>query len=121
MTRRTIGLLVVVLGLFVARLVAAAQLSAAVPRIGFLSLGSPTPDSPFFEVFRQRLRELSCVEGQNVIFEHRWAGTADQLPDLAADLVRLNVDVIVAPSTPAIHAAKDATTTISIVILSVGD
>jgi putative ABC transport system substrate-binding protein len=118
----TIVLLVTLaLVILVAPLAAAAQLSAAVPRIGFLSLGSPTPDSPFFEVFRQRLRELSYVEGQNVIFEHRWAGTADQLPDLAADLVRLNVDVIVAPSTPAIHAAKDATTTIPIVILSVGD
>jgi putative tryptophan/tyrosine transport system substrate-binding protein len=113
--------LLVTLALFVAPLVATAQLSAAVPRIGFLLLGSPTPDSPFFKVFRQSLHELGYVEGQNVIFEYRWAGTADQFPDLAADLVRLNVDAIVAPATPAIHAAKDATTTIPIVILSVGD
>jgi putative ABC transport system substrate-binding protein len=67
------------------------------------------------------LRELGYVEGQNLIFEYRWAGKADQFPGLAADLVRLNVNVIVAPLTPAIHAAKDATTMIPIVILSVGD
>jgi putative ABC transport system substrate-binding protein len=114
-------LVALVLGLFVASFAAAAQLSAAVPRIGFLLLGSPTPASPFFEVFRQSLHELGYVEGQNAIFEYRWAGKADQFPDLAADLVRLHVDVIVAPSTPAIHAAKEATTTIPIVILSVGD
>jgi putative ABC transport system substrate-binding protein len=121
LTSRLSCAMLLTLALLVASLAAAAQLSAAVPRIGFLLLGSPTPDSPFFEVFRQSLHELGYVEGQNAIFEYRWAGKADQFPHLAADLVRLNVDVIVAPSTPAIHAAKDATATIPIVILSVGD
>jgi putative ABC transport system substrate-binding protein len=124
MTRRTLGLLVTLtLGFLVVRPLAAAQLSAISPRIGFLLLDSPnySPDSPFFEVFRQSLRELNYIEGKNLIFEYRWAGKDDQFSGLAADLVRLNVDVIVAPLTPAIRAAKDATTTIPIVILSVGD
>jgi putative ABC transport system substrate-binding protein len=99
----------------------AAPPPAKVARIGFLLLSSPISASPFPEVFRESLRELGYVEGQNLVFEYRWAGKADRFPSLAADLVRLTVEVIVAPSTPAIRAAKDATTTIPIVILSVGD
>jgi ABC-type uncharacterized transport system substrate-binding protein len=92
-----------------------------VPRIGVLSIGSP-PSSPDWKqgsVFLQELRTLGWIEGQNITVEYRWAsGAADRLADLAAELVRLPVDVIVAPDTIAIPAAQHATTTIPIVMLS---
>ena len=73
-----------------------AQQQTNIPRIGFLLPYSPGPDSRL-DAFRQGLRELGYIEGQNVTFEYRWAdGRFDQLPDLAADLVHLKVDVIVA-------------------------
>ncbi len=68
------------------------------------------------------LRELGYVEGKNIIIEHRWAeGKYERLPGLAAELVQMKVDVIVAASTPAVQAAQQATTTIPIVMVSVGD
>jgi putative ABC transport system substrate-binding protein len=118
----TIGLLVIFgIGLLWPPLVATAQQPGKIPHIGFLELGSPNPHSSFLEVFRQVLHELGYVEGQNIVFEYRWAARANQIPALAADLVQRQVDVIVAPNTPAIRAAKQATTTIPIVILSVID
>ena len=91
-----------------------------VPRVGILRPGSP-PDA-YDEAFRQGLRELGYIEGQNIAFEYRWAeGRAEQLPDLAAELVRLNVDVLVATSSPGSSAAKQATATIPIVMVNVGD
>ena len=78
--------------------------------------------SHLYGAFRQRLRELGYVDGQNIAFEVRSAeGRAERLPDLAADLVRLKVDVIVAGGTPAPLAAKRATTAIPIVMASAGD
>ena len=65
---------------------------------------------PVVEAFRQGLRELGYVEGQNIVLEYRWAeGQLERLPALAAELVRLKVDVIVTDGTPAARAAKDAT------------
>ena len=102
------------LGVLAAPLAAEGQPMAKVPRIGILRLGSP-PD-PFVDAFRQGLRELGYVEGQNVHLEYRWAEGRDaRLPALAADLVRLKVDVIVAGGTQA-QAAKQHTTTIPIVM-----
>ncbi|HEV2056976.1 MAG TPA: ABC transporter substrate-binding protein [Methylomirabilota bacterium] len=78
--------------------------------------------SPFLDAFRQGLRELGWVEGQNIVIDYRFAeGRFDRLPDLAAELVRLKVDIIVAVSTPGVVAAKNATETIPIVMISVGD
>jgi len=78
--------------------------------------------SPLLDAFRQGLRELGWVEGQNIAIEYRFAeGRFDRLPDLAAELVRLKVDIIVAQPTPAAVAAKNATKTIPIVMISVGD
>jgi len=70
--------------------------------------------------FRQGLRELGWVEGQNIVIEYRWAeGRSDRLPALAAELVRRKVDIIVVGSTPAAMAAKNATGTIPIVMAGV--
>jgi len=96
----------------------AAQPVSRIPRIGFLCL-IPCTDSPI----RDGLRDLGYVDGKNALFETRSAdGVADRLPALAAELVRLNVDVIVAQhGVPATEAAKRATATIPIVFTSVGD
>jgi len=99
-------------------------------RIGFLSPSSPSdPErlaSPFGEgglaAFRQGLRDLGYAEGQNISIEPRWAeGRFERLPDLAAELVRLKVDVIVSVVTQATVAAKNATRTIPIVLVAAGD
>ena len=102
-----------------APLAAAAQQPAKVPRIGILRLGS-APD-PLIEAFREGLRQLGYVEGQNLAIEYRWSEQGDRLPDLAAELLRLKVDVIVAAGAPAIRAAKNATSTIPIVMPVVTD
>ncbi len=101
-----------------------AQHAATIPRIGLLfptSLSDPrTPHS--LEAFRQGLRELGYVEGQNIAIESRFAeGKWDQLPGLAAELVRVKVDVIVTYTTPATQAVKQATGTIPIVVAAVID
>jgi len=119
---RLIGVVILNLGLLVLSLAAAAQPVAKVPQIGFLSIRPLGASSPFLEAFRHNLREMGYVEGQNVAFEYRSAeGQVHRLPALADELVRLNVDVIVVAETPAIHAAIQATTTIPIVMLTVGD
>jgi putative ABC transport system substrate-binding protein len=109
-------------GLLAAPLTADAQQAGKVPRIGFLGTLSPSDTSPRLDAFRQALRELGWVEGQNIVIDYRYAeGRFDRLPDLAAELVRLKVDIIVAQPTPAAVAAKNATETIPIVMISVGD
>jgi putative ABC transport system substrate-binding protein len=105
-------------GLLAAPLAAEGQQAGKVARIGRLELSSAGTD----EAFRQGLRELGYVEGQNVVLEYRFAeGKAERLPDLAAELVSLKVDIIVAGGTPAPLAAKHATSTIPIVMAAAGD
>jgi putative ABC transport system substrate-binding protein len=107
------------LGVLAAPLAAEAQEAGKVARIGVLHSGSP-PD-PFEEPFKQGLRELGYVEGRNISIECRWAeGRDERLPGLAADLVRLKVDVIVAASQAAV-AARQATTVIPIVMPTITD
>src|SRR5262249_61577028 len=85
-------------------------------RIGYLSYSSSAANPHFHEAFRQGMRELGWVEGQNIIIDPRFAEAgSERLPDLAAELVRLKVDIIVATSTQAPLAAKNATATIPIV------
>src|ERR1700693_2338737 len=87
------------------------------PRIGFLTRATDASVATQIAAFRQGLRDLGCVEGKNMRIEYRDAGgQADRLPALAAELVALNVDVIVTVDTPPTQAAKQATSTIPIVI-----
>ena len=101
-----------------------AQQQGKVWRIGFLSLRSrpASPDSDVFGAFRRGMRELGYVEGKNLVIEWRSAdGKSERLPALAAELVQLKVDIIMAGGTPAISAAQKVTTTIPIVMGTVGD
>jgi putative ABC transport system substrate-binding protein len=110
------------LGLLAAPLATDAQPHAKVPRIGMLMPVSADIAATNIDAFRQGLRDLGYVEGQNVAFEYRYAqGKDNLLPDLAAELVRLKVDVIVTWGTLPAQAAKQATTTIPIVMAAVGD
>jgi putative ABC transport system substrate-binding protein len=111
---RLIGLAFIV-SLILAPLAVEAQPAGKVYRIGFLRAGEPP--RLFIEEFRQGLRELGYVEGQNLIIEFR-IGTLDQLPQLAEELVRSKVDVILASASSAGIAAKNATTTVPIVFTS---
>jgi ABC-type uncharacterized transport system substrate-binding protein len=96
---------------------------AGTRRIGLLETGSPSPARlQLWETLRQRLRELGYVEGQNIAFASRFGeGQPDQLPGLVAELVGLQVDVLVTAGTPATQAAKQATRTIPIVMTMVAD
>src|SRR6266566_2130560 len=106
-----------------APLMGEAQQVGKVPRIGFLSVTSPSDRPPLLDAFRQRLRELGWVEGQNIVIDYRYAeDRVDRLLDLAAELVRLKVDLIVASAgTQVVTAAKNATETIPIVMIYVRD
>ena len=103
-------------------LAARAQQMGKVPRIGYLGSSSPSLEPHFVEAFRQKLRELGHIEGENIAIEYRWAeGQDGRLPDLAAELVRLQPNVIVTAGTPGALAAMQATKTIPIVMASSGD
>ena len=102
--------------------IAEAQQPKKVPRIGFLVPGSHSGFAARVEAFRHGLRELGYIEGKNIEIEYRWAeGKLDRLPELAAELVRINVDVIVTSGDAAIRAAKDKTSVIPIVVSVAGD
>jgi putative ABC transport system substrate-binding protein len=108
-------------GLLAAPLTAYAQQAGKVPRIGVLSPDSPGP-LPLLDAFRQELRKLGYVENQNIAIEYRFAGAKPELlPELAAQLVRLKVDVILTINTAASQAAKSATKTIPIVFTYVAE
>ncbi len=122
--RSCLSLVLFAFGLLAPPLAAAAQPPAKVPRIGVLSQADRTSGgvSLLLEAFRQGLRDLGYVEGQNINIEYRRAEPPyDRLPELATDLVELQVDVIFAPSTPTALAAQQATKRIPIVFASAGD
>ena len=101
---------------------ARAQQRGKVPRIGFLAAPSPSFFSTRMNAFRDGLHDLGHVEGRNIAIEYRYAGgKLDRLPALAAELVRLKVDVIVTSSAPGALAAKNATSTIPVVFVTAGD
>jgi putative tryptophan/tyrosine transport system substrate-binding protein len=103
-------------------LAALAQQPGKVPQIGLLSVASASASANDVEALRAGLRDLGYVEGRNIVIEFRWAeGKYDRLPDLAAELVRLKLDILVTPGTLATLAAKRATATIPIVMFNTGD
>jgi putative tryptophan/tyrosine transport system substrate-binding protein len=103
-------------------LAARAQQAGKMPRIGFLGVASPSTFAPRLEGIRLGLRDFGYIEGKNIIIEYRWAqGHYERLPELAAELVRSNVDLILTHATPGSLAAKQATTTIPIVVALIGD
>src|SRR6202049_4334193 len=110
-------------GAAVARPLAAfAQQADKVYRIGYLSTPIRASVEQGLQAFLRKLRELGWVEGQNLTIEYRWAeGNVERLPDLAAELVRRKVDVIVAPAGSAALAAKNATSSIPIVMIFPSD
>ena len=99
-----------------------AQQAEKVWRIGFLGSGSASGYLSRVNAMREGLRDLGYVEGKNIVIEYRWAEEKyDRLPNLAAELVGLKVDLIITHGTPGSRAAKQATTTIPIVIAAIGD
>jgi putative tryptophan/tyrosine transport system substrate-binding protein len=113
--------ILVVVGLLAGAVRAEVQQPARIPRIGILVAPSASFYSARVEALRQRLRELGYVEGKNLLIEYRYAeGKLERLPDLAAELVRLKVDVVVATG-PAAVVAKKASATIPIVFAPYAD
>src|SRR5438132_1345205 len=116
-----VGFLVTLtLSLLATPLTGTAQPRSTVPRIGILTPAAEA-STPLWKAFRQGLRDLGYVEGQNIVLEYRFAaGQNERLPALAAELVHLHVDVMVTNSGPGAQAAKDATKTIPIVTTTSG-
>jgi putative tryptophan/tyrosine transport system substrate-binding protein len=103
-------------------LVLGAQPLGRMARIGFLGSASAAGSAKSVEALRTGLRDLGYVEGRNIVIEFRWAnGKYDRLSDLVAELIRLNVDVIVTHGTPGTRTAKKATSTVPIVMAISGD
>src|SRR4051794_25769644 len=124
MTKYTVKLAVVVLAALVASVASHARESPHVYRIGVVQYGSPDAvTSRLIEAFRQGLRDLGYVEGQNITIDLRWQPPErpDLLPEIANQLVGSNVDVLVGGTTPIISALKQATKTIPIVMIAPGD
>ena len=115
--KHIVGLLAILVALAAGGAVAEAQQPTKVPRIGYLTTVSLSAISARIEAFRQGLRELGYMEGKNIVIERRFAeGKLDRLPELAAELVHLKVDIIVTTGPSPTRAAKEATATITIVM-----
>jgi putative ABC transport system substrate-binding protein len=117
------GIVTLILSLLTTPHAADAQQRGKVPRIGFLGDGSAASRAAnILEPFREGLRELGYVEGQNILLEVRWTdGHSERLPELVGEFIRLQVDVIVTHGVPGTRAAQSATTTIPIVAMAVAD
>jgi putative ABC transport system substrate-binding protein len=102
-------------------LAARAQRATRIARIGFLNIAPASAWTDEVEAFRAGLSDLGYVEGKNIAIEYRWADTVDQLPALAAELVRANVDVIIAPASTEVEPVRQATKTIPIVFAQHAD
>jgi putative tryptophan/tyrosine transport system substrate-binding protein len=120
--RKLVGIIAIVVAFATCGALAQAQQTGKFARIGFLDNSTASGIAVLSQVFRQELTNLGWIEGKNIAIEYRFAeGKNDRLPDLAAELVRLNVDLIVVASNPAALAAKRTTTTIPIVMTSPPD
>ena len=121
MKKAAVPSILVAMVLLALGVIAEAQQPKRVPRLGYLSNTGPASDSTRSEGIRLALRELGYIEGQNIATEYRYAeGKINRLPELAAELVRLKVDIIVVSGDIPIQAAKNATKTIPIVMMGGG-
>src|SRR5919106_4008769 len=121
MTRCTIGL-IVALAVLVVPIPTDAQQRGKLARIGFLGNSTPALEANLVGPFREGLHDLGYDEGRNLVIEYRWAeGQYERLPALIAELLALQVDVIVTAGTPATFAVKQATTSVPLVMVAVGD
>jgi putative ABC transport system substrate-binding protein len=115
--RKAVFLILLVVVLLTVAVIAEAQQSTKVPRIGYLGLSVPSANVARIEALRQGLRDLGYVEGKNIVVEWRWAeGKADRVPGLAVELVKLKVDVIVTQGPAVTRLVKEATVTLPIVM-----
>jgi putative tryptophan/tyrosine transport system substrate-binding protein len=122
MKKAAVPSILVAVVLLAVAVMAEAQQAGKIFRIGFLDPSTASGMAVLLEVFRQELSKLGWIEGKNITIEYRFAEQkAERLPELAAELVRLKVDLIVVTDTPSSLAAKGATTTIPIVMVRVGD
>ena len=122
MNKRKLGSFALCAMLFALCHPAEAQQPTKIPRIGFLDNSTASGSGVLLEAFRQELSKLGWIEGKNITIEYRFAEQKNErVPELAADLVRLKVDLFLATATPVALAAKSATTTIPIVMVSAGD
>jgi ABC-type uncharacterized transport system substrate-binding protein len=120
--RKWVGIVGIGLTFALGGAVATAQQTGKVPRIGYLESSTASGSAVLLEAFRQELSKLGWIEGKNITIEYRFAEQKNErLPELAADLVRLKVDLIVATGGPPALVAQGATTTIPIVMAAVGD
>jgi ABC-type uncharacterized transport system substrate-binding protein len=121
MKKAAVPSILVVVVLLALGVIAEAQQPKKVPLIGYLSNSDPATESTRSEAIRLALRELGYIEGQNIATEYRYAeGKIDRYPELAADLVRLKVDIILVSGDLPVRAAKSATKTIPIVMVGTG-
>src|SRR5262245_8093683 len=120
--RKWVGMIALAVTFAMCGDVAMAQQTGKIFRIGFLDNSTASSIAVFLEAFRQELSKLGWIEGKNITVEYRFAEQKNErLPELAADLVRLKVDLIVVTATPSALAAKKATTTIPIVMANAAD
>lgn len=111
-------ILTLVLGLLIVPLPAEAQQPGKVYRVGYMSVSSRQSGEHLIQIFLRALRERGLAEGQNLLIEWRWAeGKTERLPGFAAELVHMNVDLIMAPQTDSALAAKNVTRTIPIIFM----
>jgi len=122
MKKTTLLLIVVIVMQLAVGMIAHAQQAGKIFRIGFLDSSTASGMAGLVEAFRQELGKLGWIAGKNIAIEYRFGEQQNErLPELAADLVRLKVDLIVVAGTPSVLAAKKATTTIPIVMVSATD
>jgi putative tryptophan/tyrosine transport system substrate-binding protein len=120
---RKAGVLSILFVVVLLAVIAEAQQPKKVHRIGFVSVGGdPSTPGPFVDAFRQGLRDLGYIEGRNILIEYRYAeGKLDQVPGFVTELVQLKVDVFFSANSSAIRAAKQATKTIPIIMVTTAD
>ena len=117
-----VGIVALVIAFTICGAVASAQQLGKIFRVGYLDTSTASGSAVLIDAFRQELTKLGWIEGKNIAIEYRFAeGNNDRLPELAADLVRLKVDLIVVSSAVPALAAKKVITTIPIVMTSIGD